>query len=113
MVKLIHLPFPPLSPQILCFLIGCLLICFIGSLIFEFVYGQPFTIYADYFNSAQDQPEELAIIQIFSNLIVLNTFVPISLYVRWVELLLLYACIVVCLIVCRQYHIISIVLRLL
>ena len=69
--------------QILCFLLSCLLVCLIGSLIFEFVYGDPFTIYADYFNSAQDHPVELAFIQIFSNLIVLNTFVPISLYVRW------------------------------
>lgn len=102
-----HLPPLPtgsLSPQILGFLIGCLLICLIGSLVFEFVYGEPFTIYAAYFNSAQDQPEELAIIQIFSNLIVLNTFVPISLYVRWVELSLLYAFSVVCLIFCRQCH---------
>jgi hypothetical protein len=71
-----------LSPQIICFLLGCILICLIGSLIFEFVYGEPFTIYAAYFNSAQDHPAELAFIQIFSNLVVLNTFVPISLYVR-------------------------------
>ena len=70
--------------QILCFLLCCLTVCLIGSLIFEFVYGDPFTIYAAYFNSAQDHPVELAFIQIFSNLIVLNTFVPISLYVRWV-----------------------------
>lgn len=70
--------------QILCFLLGCLTICLIGSLIFEFVYSEAFTIYAAYYNSAQDHPVELAFLQIFSNLIVLNTFVPISLYVRWV-----------------------------
>ena len=61
-----------------------MVVCVIGSLIFEFVYGQPFTIYADYYNSAQDHPAELAFLQILSNTIVLNTFVPISLYVRWV-----------------------------
>jgi hypothetical protein len=60
----------------------CATFCFIGSLTFEIVYGRPFTIYAAYFSSAQDSPEELAFLQIISNIIVLNTFVPISLYVR-------------------------------
>lgn len=68
--------------QILGFLMACVLVCLIGSLIYEFVYGQAFTIYTAYYNSAQDTPAELAFLQIISNIIVLNTFVPISLYVR-------------------------------
>ena len=68
--------------QILLFLLCCLIVCLIGSLIFEFIYGQAFTIYAAYYDEAQDNPAELAFLQIISNLIVLNTFVPISLYVR-------------------------------
>ena len=39
-------------------------------------------MYVQYTNEAQDTPAEIAFLQILSNLIVLNTFVPISLYVR-------------------------------
>ena len=70
------------TPQILGFLLACVIVCFIGNFIFETIYGQPFTIYAAHYNAAQDTPVELAFLQIVSNLIVLNTFVPISLYVR-------------------------------
>lgn len=71
-------------------LIACVLICLVGSLIFEFVYGSEFVVYAAYYSSAQDNPAELSFLQILSTIIVLNTFVPISLYVTWVHLSVVY-----------------------
>ena len=59
----------------------CVVICLIGSLIFESVYGTEFVIYAQYYDSLQDTPAELSFLQILSTIVVLNTFVPISLYV--------------------------------
>ncbi|KAL5481606.1 hypothetical protein EMCRGX_G021801 [Ephydatia muelleri] len=69
---------------ILCFLIGCLLVCFIGSLIFESVYdvsANTFFPYASFIQKSSYPPFLQALLQVFSNLIVLNTFIPISLYV--------------------------------
>lgn len=71
--------------QILGFLLVCVVICLIGSLVFESVYGVNFVGYADYYSTAQDDPGEIAFLQILSTIIVLNTFVPISLYVRSVS----------------------------
>lgn len=67
--------------QILGFLLVCVGICLIGSLIFESIYGTEFVVYAAYYNRLQDNPGELSFLQILSTIIVLNTFVPISLYV--------------------------------
>ena len=47
---------------------------------------QMFTAFVPYLNSFQDSAAELAWLQILSNLIVINTFVPISLYVRLEQL---------------------------
>ena len=77
-----HLSTCPSPFQILVFLMVCVIICLIGSLIFEFLYGQSFEDYARYYNSLQDSPAEISFLQILSTIIVLNTFVPISLYVR-------------------------------
>ena len=60
-----------------------MLINLIGSLIYESVYGVDFVGYADYYSPAQDNPGEIAFLQILSAIAVLNTFVPISLYVRY------------------------------
>jgi len=67
---------------ILGFLGILLIVCLIGSAIFEAVYGTEFRIYVPYTGTEQDTPAEIAFLQILSNLIVLNTLVPISLYVR-------------------------------
>lgn len=40
-------------------------------------------VYAAYYNSLQDNFAEIGFLQILSTIIVLNTFVPISLYVRY------------------------------
>lgn len=67
--------------MILGFLLMCIAVCLIGSLIFESVYGVNFADYAEYYSSVQDSPAEISFLQILSSVIVLNTFVPISLYV--------------------------------
>jgi len=46
------------------------------------LYFKEFRIYVPYTGTEQDTPAEIAFLQILSNLIVLNTLVPISLYVR-------------------------------
>jgi phospholipid-translocating ATPase len=62
--------------------LGALLtVCWIGSIVFESVYGVDFTVYVPYYNSLQDTPAEVSFLQILSNTVVLNTLVPISLYV--------------------------------
>eukprot|EP00731_Ephydatia_muelleri_P034005 Em0044g25a len=69
---------------ILCFLIGCLFVAFIGSLIFEFIYikeANNFFPYNNYLKRTASPSFVQSILQVFSNLIVLNTFIPISLYV--------------------------------
>lgn len=43
---------------------------------------QEFVVYIPYNSNVQDTPAEIAFLQILSNLVVLNTLVPISLYVR-------------------------------
>ncbi len=72
----------PILHQILGFLLVCVIICWIGSLIFESVYGVNFVGYADYYNTLQDNPAEIAFLQILSTIVVLSNYVPISLYVR-------------------------------
>ena len=72
----------PFSIQILAFLLVCVIICLIGSLIFESVYGVDFVGYADYYSTAQDNPAEISFLQILSSIVVLSNYVPISLYVR-------------------------------
>lgn len=68
---------------ILGFLAVLLVFSFIGSLVFEEVYGEDFQVYVPYATEGivADSPVRIAFLQILSNLVILNTFVPISLYV--------------------------------
>eukprot|EP00731_Ephydatia_muelleri_P016102 Em0009g526a len=61
------------------YLIVLLIFCFIGSMIFENLYGSRDDVKT--FLVPTHSPFVLSILQIFSNWIVLNTFIPISLYV--------------------------------
>lgn len=68
---------------ILGFLAILLVLCLIGSVVFEEVYGEDFQVYVPYATEGivADTPVKIAFLQILSNLVILNTFVPISLYV--------------------------------
>ena len=48
----------------------------------SFLFLQEFVVYVPYYNKYQDNAAELAFLQILSSIVVLNTLVPISLYVR-------------------------------
>jgi phospholipid-translocating ATPase len=65
---------------ILGFLGFCVFCTLIGSLVWESVYGVPFQAYVP-FEVRFDDPGKIGFVQILSNIVVLNTFVPISLYV--------------------------------
>ena len=75
-----------LSPAELLFLVCFSSIPF--SLVPICIYTQDFVIYIPY-GSTIDTPAETAFLQILSNLVVLNTLVPISLYVRSVNVFIL------------------------
>ena len=96
--------------QILGFLLVSVLISLIGSLIYESVYGVHFVGYAEYYDSLQDNPAELAFLQILSTIIVINTVVPISLYVRCVHVhvcacVYVYVCTCMYMCVCVYVHV--------
>lgn len=59
-----------------------LMTCTVTVLHFVHFLFKEFRIYVPYTGTEQDTPAEIAFLQILSNLIVLNTLVPISLYVR-------------------------------
>ena len=61
---------------------------------------QEFLIYIPYSGRAQNSPAKIAFLQILSNLVILNTLVPISLYVRSVN------------IVCTVHHVYTCVDRI-
>uniref|UniRef100_A0A1X7U3D1 Phospholipid-transporting ATPase n=1 Tax=Amphimedon queenslandica TaxID=400682 RepID=A0A1X7U3D1_AMPQE len=65
---------------ILGFLGFCVTVTLIGSAIWESLYGTNFQVYVP-FDTRFDNPAKIAFVQIISNIIVFNTFVPISLYV--------------------------------
>lgn len=79
--------------QILCFLLVCVIICWIGSWIYESVHGAFFVGYAEYYSTVQDSPAEIAFLQILSSIVVLSNYVPISLYVRSVPMYLPMSCV--------------------
>jgi phospholipid-translocating ATPase len=65
---------------ILAFLIFLVICCLVGSLVWELVYGKYFQVYVPY-DKELNSPVAVAFYQILSNIIILNTLVPISLYV--------------------------------
>ena len=76
--------------QIFLFLIAMCLACCIGTGVWETLYGFKFQEYLAWEDSVPDKTAKtngatiIAVLQFFSYIIILNTVVPISLYVRFV-----------------------------